>query len=388
MENMYEFLYIEVNVICILVLVNIILKIKTSLDQQTENLAFLNLVYMVVIILFLDTMWVIAEKRPPAPFWYGVNAFINAAYLSMTGVIGYMTFVYVGCKIHGRMRFGKLANVCLLIPVFVLIMLSFSSIWGKFMFYIDEFNVYHRGPMFFIQPLVSYTYFILSAIHVFSYYFKPEYREKRQTLRLLTVLTVMPCIGGVINLIFYGLPTIWPMATFALFSMFINFQSYQISTDGLTGLNNRRQLDKHLKSVTDDVHRDDYYALMMMDIDDFKHINDTFGHLAGDEALKTTAQILQKICKTRDTFLARYGGDEFVIILHCVSEETAKNLKIKIKDAFEENNRVSFEEYQLTLSVGYRMFLTSDGESPTLIISDADSALYVEKQIRQKKKYT
>lgn len=95
------------------------------------------------------------------------------------------------------------------------------------------------------------------------------------------------------------------------------------NTDYLTGLNNRRRLMHYLK----DIYSSDDAILVMMDLDNFKHINDTYGHEAGDKALIEVADILQKCFE--DDFIARMGGDEFMIV---ISEKNADEVKKHVSD--------------------------------------------------------
>ena len=103
----------------------------------------------------------------------------------------------------------------------------------------------------------------------------------------------------------------------------------QASTDVLTGLANRRMLEEHVRTMMD---RHQPLAVALGDLDHFKHINDTFGHDAGDRALRTFARVLQTSVRPGD-FVARYGGEEFVVVLPDSTAAGASNVLARVQEA-------------------------------------------------------
>ena len=155
--------------------------------------------------------------------------------------------------------------------------------------------------------------------------------------------------------------------------------SYQASHDSLTGLVNRRELENRLARVLDTARTDgSKHALCYLDLDQFKVINDTCGHVAGDELLRQLSEVLRSKVRRRDT-LARLGGDEFGVLMeHCVlrqAERVANTLRKTVEEF-----RFSWENK--TFSVGVSIGLvpvTSDTESVAGALSAADTACYVAK---------
>lgn len=143
-------------------------------------------------------------------------------------------------------------------------------------------------------------------------------------------------------------------------------------TDELTGAFNRN----HLKSVLSqemarDIRYDKTFGLLIIDIDNFKNINDTFGHAVGDEVLRKTAQILSASIRSNDT-LVRWGGEEFVVIAIEVNETTLKHLCEKLRNKIEENSFGAVEK--VTVSIGATLFRKDDTRDA--LLSRADKALY------------
>ena len=148
--------------------------------------------------------------------------------------------------------------------------------------------------------------------------------------------------------------------------------SHEASHDALTGLFNRGAYDLLMKSV-DTPHM----ALILVDVDYFKSVNDTYGHAVGDRVLKRVAEILQHSFRSVD-ILCRIGGDEFVVVMTRVNSSMAQLVKSKISRANDLLQHPKDDLPPVSLSVGVAF---SDRENPRGdIFTDADTALYKVKQ--------
>jgi diguanylate cyclase (GGDEF)-like protein len=149
--------------------------------------------------------------------------------------------------------------------------------------------------------------------------------------------------------------------------------------DGLTGLRNRRSLDRHLASEVARARRSgDPLALLMLDIDHFKAINDRFSHTVGDEVLRKLARSLRQ--QLRDVDLsARFGGEEFVLLLPDTDAPGARQVAEKVRLAVEEGTGGTVHpELAVTVSVGVAML--APGDDATDLLARADAMLYRAKQ--------
>ena len=151
--------------------------------------------------------------------------------------------------------------------------------------------------------------------------------------------------------------------------------------DGLTGLYNRRAFDEHLKQAIGREDRRDggRFALLLIDIDHFKKLNDTFGHPAGDAALRHTAALLKGHLRSGDQD-ARFGGEEFAVIMAGADEAGALHLAERIRHGIEKGQLI-FDGARLsvTVSVGAAVW-PRDGASGPELVAAADRALYSAKQ--------
>lgn len=151
-------------------------------------------------------------------------------------------------------------------------------------------------------------------------------------------------------------------------------------TDPLTGVSNRRHLLETLEVETSRANRSETsFAILMVDVDHFKKFNDMHGHIAGDEALKAVAVVLQEVTREID-HVARYGGEEFLVALPDTDIDGAVRAAERIRERLAETGLVVQEKsVKLTLSTGVAEFPT-DGESPESLIAAADAALYQAKR--------
>ena len=150
----------------------------------------------------------------------------------------------------------------------------------------------------------------------------------------------------------------------------------QMSLDGLTQLYNRAALDQHLEQVTAlSILADSPCCLMMVDIDHFKRVNDSYGHRAGDAVICEIAKRTVLTFPRKTDFVARYGGEEFAVVIQGVGHEAARTLGERLLTAVRQN-LIKHEDLELsvTVSIGLAEYLT--GESPANWIERADQALY------------
>ena len=153
-----------------------------------------------------------------------------------------------------------------------------------------------------------------------------------------------------------------------------------VVTDPLTGISNRRHLMETLESEMRRASRSKTpLAILMADVDRFKKFNDTHGHIAGDEALKAIAEVLQEATRGIDR-VARYGGEEFLVVLPETGMDGAVRAAERIHERLDQRSvAVGEQSVTVTLSTGVAEFPT-DGDSPESLIASADAALYQAKR--------
>ncbi|MBL7003813.1 MAG: EAL domain-containing protein [Gammaproteobacteria bacterium] len=151
---------------------------------------------------------------------------------------------------------------------------------------------------------------------------------------------------------------------------------YQANFDALTNLPNRVLVFDRISQAIVSHNRDSgNVAILFIDLDRFKNINDTLGHIAGDELLKQSAMRIKQCVRIGDT-VARLGGDEFLIVLPSVrSEEKIENVAKKILDTFNSSFLIENHDVYVTASIGITIY-PDDGLDPQRLLRNADSAMY------------
>ncbi len=161
----------------------------------------------------------------------------------------------------------------------------------------------------------------------------------------------------------------------------IDLLAEQVRTDPLTDLFNFRHFRSALEQEMERTRRTTHTtALIMVDLDHFKQVNDRWGHEAGNLALISTAKVLQGITRRLD-IACRYGGEEFAIILPATDLMTATQVAERIRDTIESTPvQLEAEVLSLTASLGVEIYTSLQNESPEQFVERADQCLYQAKQ--------
>ncbi|OUR76452.1 hypothetical protein A9Q83_14720 [Alphaproteobacteria bacterium 46_93_T64] len=153
-------------------------------------------------------------------------------------------------------------------------------------------------------------------------------------------------------------------------------------TDELTGLNNRRALKAHMDRVLSASRRyGDMGVIGFLDLDNFKKINDTYGHDAGDHVLQSLSQILRENLRDTD-YVARLGGDEFVFVLEKADTTYGLNRASEIRDIICQSE-ISLKRTTVKLSASMGLAIYDENSSFSGLLRSADKAMYEDKKFRR-----
>jgi len=157
-------------------------------------------------------------------------------------------------------------------------------------------------------------------------------------------------------------------------------QKYLANHDSLTNIANRNLFFSRLTHLTNQLNRyDRHHAILYIDLDFFKKINDDYGHTVGDKILQQFAKKLVSKIRTVDT-AARLGGDEFAIILEEISPEQAQKVSQKLLEEMKEPLLVDHLTIKISLSIGITFFPNDASQDPESLLQQADQALYLAKK--------
>lgn len=374
---MLTFLYLEINVIGIILLlimyfnINSVYTYQRSVDQKLFQLL---LISTITILVFDSGMWFFDGKI--FLFATEINYIVTIIYLILNPIICLLWLLYGDYKINNDKNSILKRLPLYSIPCILNLILVFTTIKTKWIFYIDESNIYHRGEYCLITPLLSFSYFLF----VYIILIKAKKQNKvlpKEIYHYFFIFPLPPIIGSIIQIEFYGVSLIWIGFVISIFVIFINIQNNQIYSDQLTGVYNRRYLEYQLDNMSKSL------FILMIDVDDFKIINDKYGHSSGDLALISIADILKQVCRKKYT-ISRFGGDEFVILGKCNSSLDIENLITEIKrKTFEFNSQSNFE-FDISLSIGSSIYDENNNSDISCLLKQADEKMYKEKLSKRK----
>ena len=253
--------------------------------------------------------------------------------------------------------------------------LALLSLWRPTVFGVAE-GRYVRGPLFLLS-------FFLSALPAFIAFGEALWQRlhtaggARRVENVLMLYLAPPVAGAALQLLWADSMVVWVSTMLSMLILFINLQNSQITTDALTGLNNRGRLHTYLDWKVRHLTEGQRLYLLMLDIDHFKQVNDRFGHMVGDQALHAAVNCLRSAARGSD-FLARYGGDEFVVLAERATEQEIDALMERIEEATQAFNAAENAPYTLCFSMGCARWEPELPDTDTFI-ARADRNMYLQK---------
>ena len=361
--------YVWGNVIGIIVVS--LLLIKNWKNKQTQSKCFNTMLIFLIIYFIGDGIWAFAYFKI-IPNHEIIIKLARMIYYSAANFIAYAWFMYVEIKIDFPIVRSKKRKY-LFIPIIIsfiagIIICSFLNPAEK--------NIY--GYLTAISlVLVPFTYIFVSGVHIIKKAIRTKEEYYDRHLKLFAIWPFGILIVSILQILFAEFPIYCYGAVIVSMYLYILNQDSYIFTDALTKINNRAAFNKYLKEID---FNDSSYYLMILDIDKFKSINDTYGHIEGDRALIYFANLLKKSIGNT-CFLARYGGDEFVIIVKTNNEDDVKEIINNINSLTK--NTENDLGYKCTTSSGYiKLDKDIDIEKS---INEADKMLYQNKEIAHNK---
>ena len=232
-----------------------------------------------------------------------------------------------------------------------------------------------RGPFYFMVGALDIIFVMAPTLHA-AYKLSHERRKRlRQRYIRLISFIIFPAITAVVDVAVPQTPIISIGILSAIFFVFISTQSARIYNDMLTGIGNRRRLREDYDDHAPSVSPSNPLIFCLVDIDRFKDINDTYGHLVGDKALIIVSEALQRLQRHSKLKIARWGGDEFTVFAPKSTVKTIDNMNHmigrSIKDVAEEN------KFAIPLHLSIGAFELTEPNIPLReVLSRADAVMY------------
>ena len=282
--------------------------------------------------------------------------------------------LYVDLRFYSsKQHTGDLAaKLC--VPYFIGVAGLIANLKGQFLFCIDSDGIYQRKVIGYIYYLIMAFYLISSLIMRF------KYKNAAGSPRFFPIwMFILPIIAGTTaQMIFYGISLAWCSVAIGLVGIHMSLQNELAYIDPLTKLYNRNYLNHILNQIT---YNHDHMCGIMLDMDHFKHINDTFGHSEGDNALVETARLISSV--SDKAVPIRFAGDEFILLFPNGSGSELDDTVSALRAAADEFNKSNKKPYDISFSIGTSIFDgSSDADS---FLSEMDENMYEEKKIKHRK---
>ncbi len=339
---------------------------------------------ILVIVVFFSIVTYFTSYLPPT--WavksaVAIDWVLNGLYLTVSVGIGLMQLKYTVTRVNPSQKKMPLLNKFTLhIPYIVCVAFIVTSYYTKAVFYISDANEYCRGALYWIPYACNAFYVFVGILLCVRGYFTSPAAEVVSDCKMLLAASSLAMIGMALQLLPYDLWLSLPITALSVFYMYVSVQNQRITVDSLTGLNNRRELSRLLDYRT---RHKEAFTVVLVDLDGFKAINDTYGHTAGDEALRRFADVLRESFSRSGYFYSRCGGDEFAFILPTYTDEAAKMFISELNAAVRASCAKSEAKYRLAFSAGYAVRNSDASGDWQELYTLADKRMYAEKNMRK-----
>ena len=370
----YTLAYFLVTVVCALIAIIILFQFNINQGTEQEIKYFKRYLEWYLRFVLSNMIWV----------W------INYGYLKINGTIfsvinlaaiclaSFYWFQYVEARMSSELVKLKAFRVVSTVPLAIALLLILSTPFTKLVFYYNENNEYIHGPLYPTMFVLAVTYLIFATGHIVLKIKDTDTKHQRLDYLTVALFLVFPVAAGLFDIVVENLPVMELSLLLGTILVYTRVLQSQVFNDSLTKLNNRRAADNYLLENMPSVSEKEPMYFFMTDIDMFKQINDEFGHLEGDRALRVVGKALHDYSEKNRVFVARWGGDEFCIITKGAKAASPEDIIKEVQMAIDKEVSTEHIEYPLRLSAGYTKCI-SPMTSIEKLIDNADRKLYEKK---------
>lgn len=364
------YLHYDINFYAMLVLASLLAIMFWRRDSSGyATRLFRRVVIANLIVLFLELLSWHFDRRPGE-----VNRLLNYAFnwlfIWLNPLVPCLWASHIDYRIFGspkrlkrRLFYGHL-----MILSTVLLVVNF---FYPIVFSIDDANVYSRGPGLWILLFASYA--LMLYLVVVGYRHRSQIRD--QVLIAIFAIVSAPAIGAAAQLLIFGAFLTWPLMALAITMSYVVLETVTASRDYLTGLASRLRAEDFLQSM---VENRTPFGLAIIDLDDFKYINDHFGHHVGDEHLQYFAEALRRTFPEA-RMLGRLGGDEFVAVTRDESVEAMEHYREDLRLALLRRSLGDIRANLLRFSYGTVIYRGDSEVTWDELYAKADQKMYADK---------
>lgn len=350
--------------------------INHSEKDSLKHKLFIRMLLITLLMLIVDIFSRLDGN--PGTIYSILNYLGNLTIFMVSPILPSIWLQYVNYQIfieEGKVK--RLFYPLLYINLFNVLMVIFTQFWGWY-YYIDSLNIYHRGPLFLLAPTITVILIFVAFVLIITNRTKIEKRY----YHALLLFAVPPLICLVLQINFYGISLMLNGVVLSILIVFLNIQNHDIYIDYLTGVSNRRKLELYLQEKVSTSTENKTFSAIMIDLNDFKSINDTYGHDMGDDALQISAKLINSCIRSKD-LVARFGGDEFFIVLDTSDIIDLESIVSRMKSSFGKYNESSNQPYNLGFSCGYAIYDYNSHMNVEEFERHIDKLMYLNKKVNK-----
>ncbi len=373
----YLLYYAESNIVCFIIFAIMLIHDLQKIDSQEKQIKYDRTLVAFMLYFVSDSFWaaVIAGAIPKTPYTVLIP---NIANTILMATITYCWFRYALAAQQVPYRSNRQFKILTALPLVLTVTVV------TIMFIVRPSTLLDEDYM--LKPLYSVLQVGPPIIYIIAVLFftirrarKSQIPEEKRYFLSVGAFPLMVVIGGIAQVVSEADTPIFCFSSTVLMIIFyIRAMENQISADSLTGLNNRSQLSRYVAQDNTLRREGRLTYITMIDINDFKRINDTYGHSNGDKALVTIADALRKAMGKSGTpgFLGRYGGDEFIMIVHPQQPAEMEAIDKIVRECINEGIANSKLPFIIDVGIGYDRLAFEDGDSFQKCLERADTKLY------------
>lgn len=373
---MVTILGIESNVLSLLICLILLFSLRNkAVNAKREYKIVLVMAYLMSVIFACSAIIDICMmfKGTAAIVFSNIFYYISLFTSCAIPLVFYILFYTKYLKSFKPLIFGLTLLPFILNTVFLIV-----NIFSGILFTIDVGKINYHGILMPLFIIFCYFYVIGALLLIIINHKKSDSKQ----IKHFFIIILTPILGTVVQYTIGGDNLIFQCCVVSLFFYYINVLRDKANLDYLSGLYNRMQADEFIDNKIKHVSYQKSFSGMMIDVNDFKKINDNFGHDEGDKAIERVALILKHNVFKRD-FVARQGGDEFLIIFDTDNYEELTRIAGRLNHAFERFNSTNKLPYQLSISMGYDIYSKKTKLSRKEFLHHLDELMYYDKRKRK-----
>lgn len=371
-------LYSEINILCIILLaIMAVTASRYGLDDTAQKRSFIAAMWSASTMNICEIFWKIGLTHTwPIPAWlmYTINCF----YFMSLGITSFFWFVFSLYLLKRDFPHKRIAHLLMVLPLLILFVLLITTPFNGWLFHFDENLNQIRGPLYYAQHVLGFFFVLVTVIVTPAQMISQRDYLKRDEYHMMFSFCVPPVVCGIFQIIFEQLPIISIFPSVAFLLVYTSALKLQVTLDPLTGINNRRELLKEFSAKIKNVKKDKKIHFLFIDIDNFKQLNDYYGHHEGDRALQIVADSISQICYRTGDICARYGGDEFAMVCETDKNKDVSRMVSAVRKSIDRRVALDGLSHPVNVSIGYAE-LGKDALDVKSLIDFADRQMYLKK---------